>query len=49
MTADNRNLQGQLNLVWKHLLPAFQDEPLSENSCDQDQLQKTLESLNASH
>jgi hypothetical protein len=23
MTSENKNMQGQLDLVWKHLLPAF--------------------------
>ena len=49
MTADNRNLQGQLNLVWKHLLPAFQDKALSEDPKAHDQLKKLIKNLKASH
>jgi CubicO group peptidase (beta-lactamase class C family) len=29
MTSENKNMQGQLDLVWKHLLPAF-DAPVAE-------------------
>lgn len=28
MTADTKDMQGQLNLVWEHLRPAFQQSPL---------------------
>ena len=31
MTAQSDNLQRQLDLVWKHLLPAFEDEELAAN------------------
>lgn len=31
MTADTGDMQGQLNLVWEHLLPALGDETLPEN------------------
>lgn len=31
MTSENKNMQGQLDLVWKHLLPAF-DVPVAEGS-----------------
>ncbi len=31
MTSENKNMQGQLDLVWKHLLPAF-DAPVAEGS-----------------
>jgi len=27
MTSENKNMQGQLDLVWKHLLPAFGETP----------------------
>ena len=49
MTADTRNLQGQLDLVWKHLLPAFEDKPLQDDTCAQDQLKKLMSNLKASH
>ena len=29
MTSENKNMQGQLDLVWKHLLPAFDAKPLA--------------------
>jgi hypothetical protein len=28
MTSETKDMQGQLDLVWKHLLPAMKDEPL---------------------
>ena len=28
MTADNQDMQAQLNLVWEHILPALKDKPL---------------------
>ena len=31
ITAKTGDLQGQLNLIWEKLLPAFQDKPLPEN------------------
>lgn len=31
MTANSTNLQGQLNVVWDKLLPAFSDKPLADN------------------
>ena len=31
MTADNRDMQAQLNLVWEHILPALKDKPLPAN------------------
>jgi CubicO group peptidase (beta-lactamase class C family) len=31
MTANTGDMQSELNLVWKHLLPAIQDAPLPEN------------------
>lgn len=30
MTSETKDMQGQLDLVWKHLLPAMQDKPLPE-------------------
>ena len=35
MTADTRNLHGQLAFVWKHLLPAFLDRAFPEEKCNQ--------------
>ena len=34
ITAKTGNMQGQLDLVWEHLLPAFHDEPLPENPAE---------------
>lgn len=31
ITAEAPNMQEEINLVWDHLLPAFQDQPLPEN------------------
>lgn len=45
ITAKTRNMQRQLDLVWEHLLPAFQDEALADNSAEQDKLQSTLAGL----
>ena len=28
MTGESNDLQGELDLVWRHLLPAMQDKPL---------------------
>jgi len=32
ITSETSNMQSQLNLVWKYLLPAFQDKKLASNS-----------------
>ncbi|NQV28554.1 MAG: serine hydrolase, partial [Rhodopirellula sp.] len=45
ITAKTGNMQKQLDLVWEHLLPAFQEEPLTENRAEADKLQETLSSL----
>jgi CubicO group peptidase (beta-lactamase class C family) len=45
MTANTRDMAGQLNLVWEHLLPAIRDEPLAESSDDQAALQAAIENL----
>lgn len=44
ITAKTRNMQKQLDLVWEHLLPAFQDE-LAENPAEAKKLQAVLENL----
>ncbi|QDT16219.1 serine hydrolase [Alienimonas californiensis] len=48
MTAQTRTLQTQLDLVWKHILPALHDEPLPENPAAADKLKATLTGLQAS-
>jgi CubicO group peptidase (beta-lactamase class C family) len=45
ITADCRDMQGQLNVVWEKLLPAFSDSPLPENTDAEARLRSTLESL----
>jgi CubicO group peptidase (beta-lactamase class C family)/predicted glycoside hydrolase/deacetylase ChbG (UPF0249 family) len=40
ITSEAPNMQAEINLVWKYLLPAFQDKKLAKNA-------KTLASLNA--
>jgi CubicO group peptidase (beta-lactamase class C family)/predicted glycoside hydrolase/deacetylase ChbG (UPF0249 family) len=32
ITSETQNMQGEINLVWKHLLPAFQDKKLPKNA-----------------
>ena len=48
MTSNTRDLQGQLNLVWDELLPAFQDDSLPENPQAQSALQEATSRLKAS-
>lgn len=48
MTAKSRNLGEQLDLVWQHLLPAFEDDTLPENPTAQRNLQSTIKNLKAS-
>ena len=45
ITSECGNMQGQLDLVWQHLLPAMQERPLPENRPSQAQLQQRLGSL----
>ncbi len=45
ITAKTGNMQQQLDLVWKHLLPAFQKDALSENAGDVERLRETLSGL----
>lgn len=45
ITANTRNMQQQLDLVWEYLLPAFHDEPLSDNPAEAEKLQATLAAL----
>ncbi len=48
MTAQTSDLQGQLNLVWNQLLPAFSEAPLAANAKEKARLQQTLDRLCAS-
>lgn len=45
ITAKTGNMQRQLDLVWQHLLPAFHDQPLSENAAESGKLKTTLSNL----
>jgi hypothetical protein len=47
MTADNRDMQKQLTVVWDKLLPAFHTEALPENPAERQRLQETLANLTA--
>ncbi|MCC9599436.1 beta-lactamase family protein [Stieleria sp. JC731] len=47
MTANTKNLQNQLALVWEHLLPAMDSSPLPENAAALSDLQTTLGHLKA--
>jgi len=45
MTGESNNLQGELDLVWEHLLPAMKETPLPADRPLQTRLQQTLSSL----
>ncbi len=45
ITAQTGNMQGQLNLVWEKLLPAFQSKALPADAAANEQLKRTLGSL----
>ena len=45
MTGESKDLQGELDLVWKHLLPAMQDKPLAADETTHAKLRQTLSSL----
>lgn len=45
ITSETDNMQTELNLVWKHLLPAFQDKKLGNNAKVYKQLKTRLASL----
>ena len=47
MTAKTGNMQGQLDLVWEHLLPAFHVKPLVHNETELTKLRQTLAGLRA--
>jgi len=48
MTADNRDMQAQLNLVWEHILPALKDKPLPANKKALKKLKRAAAKLKAS-
>ncbi len=45
ITADTKNMQAELNVVWDKLLPAFQNAPLAPNPDEQAKLKQTLSNL----
>lgn len=45
MTSESQNLQGQLDLVWDHLLPAFHAGPLASDAASAEALRRKLASL----
>jgi len=45
ITADTRDMQAELNVVWDKLLPAFHSEPLREDKAEQENLKKALSGL----
>jgi hypothetical protein len=45
ITADTKNMQAELNVVWDKLLPAFQNAPLAPNADEEAKLKKTLSNL----
>jgi len=45
ITSESKNMQGELDLVWEHLLPAMKEKSLPANPQSQAKLQKTLSSL----
>jgi CubicO group peptidase (beta-lactamase class C family) len=45
MTGESPNMQGELDLVWEHLLPAMKEKPLPADPQLHERLQRTLASL----
>jgi CubicO group peptidase (beta-lactamase class C family) len=48
ITANTRDMQGELNIVWDKLLPAFGVKPKAENPDEQAKLKATIAKLKAS-
>ena len=48
ITANTGNMQGELNIVWDKLLPAFNDKALEENADELARLKATITGLKAS-
>ena len=47
ITADTKDMQGELNIVWEKLLPAFQKDALPANTDEETKLKQTLSNLAA--
>jgi len=45
ITAETGNMQGELNEIWEHLLPAFHAEALSEDAAAQEKLKEAVAKL----
>lgn len=45
ITADTRDMQAELNVVWDHLLPAFSPQPLAANPAEETRLRQALANL----
>jgi CubicO group peptidase (beta-lactamase class C family) len=45
ITAETSDMQGELDLVWEHLLPAMNQQPLARDPQPQAELRQTLSSL----
>ncbi len=45
ITAESPDMQDEINMVWKYLLPAMEDEPLAENNAAAERLRQRLQSL----
>ena len=45
ITADTRDMQGELNVVWDKLLPAFHSGKLPANAQEESKLKATLSNL----
>ncbi|MFT5522947.1 MAG: CubicO group peptidase (beta-lactamase class C family) [Pirellulaceae bacterium] len=48
ITANTRDMQAELNVVWDKLLPAFSNQPHKENPTEQAKLKATIAKLKAS-
>jgi CubicO group peptidase (beta-lactamase class C family) len=45
ITADTRDMQAELNVIWDYLLPAFRSTALAINSAEENKLKETLANL----
>jgi hypothetical protein len=45
ITADTGNMQGELNAIWEHLLPAFRAEKLPEDAAGVEKLKRAVAKL----
>lgn len=49
ITADTKDMQAELNVVWEELLPAFQSSPLAENPAEHEKLRQLVKGLTVRH